>query len=262
MEIIAVYNIKGGVGKTTTAVNFAYLSAASGWPTLLWDLDPQGAATFLLRSHPRKQSGAKRLIRGERELDALVRSTDHDRLDVLPAHSSYRRMDLHLHDRKKPAATLIKLMRPLQGRYGCLVLDCPPGLSLVSENILRAADAILIPVLPAPLAVRMLEQVWDFVRKENWHELVVLPFFSMVDRRRALHRDNLAQIRLRFPAMLDTEIPYSSVIEHASVRRVPLPAYAPRNPVTQIYQALWREVNSRLDAVYRDRLGSAPDASN
>lgn len=249
LNIIAVYNIKGGVGKTTTAVNLSYLSAASGRPTLLWDLDPQGAASFLLHGRPRKKSGARKLIRGERELDSLVRSTDYEAFDILPAHSSYRHMDRHLHDRKKPAATLLKLMRPLQSRYACLVLDCPPGLSLVSENILRAADAILIPVLPSPLSVRMLEQVCDFVARKKWRELKLLPVFSMVDRRKSLHRDSLGQIRERFPMMLDTEIPYSSVIEQASVRRAPLPAYARLNPATQIYQALWREVESRLDSL-------------
>lgn len=250
MEIIAVYNIKGGVGKTTTAVNLAYLSAAAGWPTLLWDLDPQGAATYLLRSRPRKKGGAKRLIRGERELDRLVRATDYERLDILPADFSYRHMDVHLNERKKPAARLLKLMRPLRKRYGCLFLDCPPGISLVSENILHAADAIVVPVLPSPLSARMLEQLSEFIDENNWKDLLLLPFLSMVDRRRTLHRDGVTHLRERFPMMLKSEVPYASVIEQASVRRGPLPAYAPKSAAAQIYAALWQEIDARLEAAY------------
>src|SRR5262252_224842 len=114
MEIIAVYNVKGGVGKTTTAVNLAYRSAADGWPTLLWDLDPQGAATYIMRREPFIEGGSKSLIRGESELGDLVTTTEHPGLDLLPADLSYRRMDVHLHQRKKPATRLMKLMRPLK----------------------------------------------------------------------------------------------------------------------------------------------------
>jgi cellulose biosynthesis protein BcsQ len=251
LEIIAVYSIKGGVGKTTTAVNLAYLSAQAGWPTLLWDLDPQGAATFMLRSQPRKKSGAKEVIGGERDLDELVRSTDYERLDILPADFSYRRMDLHLHDRRRSRERFNELMRPLHRRYGCLFLDCPPGLSLVSENVLNAADALLIPVVPSPLSTQMLHQLIDFISRKNWKDLVLLPFFSMVDRRRKLHKDIVAEIGSTFPMMLGTQIPYSSEVEQASVRRAPLPAYAPRNLMALIYAALWQEIDYHMDAVYR-----------
>lgn len=251
MEIIAVYSIKGGVGKTTTAVNLAYLSADAGWRTLLWDLDPQGGATYLLRSRPRAKSGAKRVIGGRRELEKLTRHTDYDRLDVLPARFSYRHMDLHLHDRKKPAERLLQLMRPLHTRYGCLFLDCPPGLSLVSENIVHAAHGILVPVLPSPLSVRMLEQLTDFISGKKWRDVTLLPFFSMVDRRRALHRESVIQVREAFPNMLDTEIPYTSEIEQASVRRAPIGAYAAGCSAAHVYNQLWWEIDSRMDEAYR-----------
>src|ERR1700761_8624631 len=102
MRIVAVSNIKGGVGKTTTAVNLAYLCAAAGRRTLLWDLDPQGAATYTLRCEPHENASAKKLLSGKRELPELIVQSGFERLDVLPADFSYRTFDVHLSERKHP----------------------------------------------------------------------------------------------------------------------------------------------------------------
>jgi len=246
MEIIAVYNFKGGVGKTTTAVNLAYRSAAEDWPTVLFDLDPQGAATYVLRREARVAGGAKHLIRGDTPLRDIVVPTDHPRLDLLPADFSYRRMDLQLHKRHHATTLLLKLMRPLQERYACLMLDCPPGLSLVSENIMQAADALVVPLLPTPLSVRTLEQLLAFVAARNWHDLKLLPFFSMVDRRRALHKNTIAELRARFPMILETEVPYGSEFERMAARRAPIESYAPASAAAAVYRALWHEIDGRL----------------
>ena len=246
MEIIAVYNIKGGVGKSTTAVNLAYRSATDGWPTLLWDLDPQGAATYIMRREAFVEGGSKGIVRGDSELAALVTSTDYPNLDILPADFSYRRMDVHLHRRKNPATRLVKLMRPLARRYACLMLDCAPGMSLVSENVLHASDAIVVPLMPSPLSVRTLEQLYEFVERKKWAELKVLPFFSMVDRRKALHRETTEVLRRRFPAILRTEVPYGTEFERITLRRAPVEAYAPASQAAQVYRALWHEIDDRL----------------
>jgi chromosome partitioning protein len=248
MEIIAVYNIKGGVGKTTTAVNLAYRSAADGWPTLLWDLDAQGAATYILRRDAHVEGGAKHLIRGDTELEEFVTSTEHRGLDLVPADLSYRRMDLHLQHRKNPATRLLKLMRPLQRRYASLILDCAPGMSLVSENIMHAADALVVPLLPSPLSVRTLEQLFAFVAKRDWTDLKILPFFSMVDRRRLLHKETVEALRARFPTILATEVPYGSEFEKLTARRAPVESYAPGSAAAEVYRVLWREIDARLQA--------------
>ena len=107
MKVYATYNIKGGVGKTTTAVNLAYLAAASGRRTLLWDLDPQAAATFLFRVKPRVKGGSRGLVSGKRPVDDAVKATDFKDLDLLPADFSYRNMDLELDDVKSGPAGLI-----------------------------------------------------------------------------------------------------------------------------------------------------------
>jgi cellulose biosynthesis protein BcsQ len=253
MEIIAIHNIKGGVGKTTTAVNLAYRSAADGWPTLLWDLDPQGAASYILRRDAHIPGGSKALIGGDSSPEELIVSTDHARLDLLPADFSYRRMDVHLHERKNHATRLLKLMRPLQQRYACLVLDCAPGMSLVSENVMHAADALVVPLLPSPLSVRTLEQLFDFVARKGWTDLTVLPFFSMVDRRKALHKEIVESLRRRYAAILDAEVPYGTAFERVTLRRAPIEAYAPASFAADVYRSLWREVDMRLQAVAGQR---------
>jgi chromosome partitioning protein len=246
MKILAITNIKGGVGKTTTAVNLAFLSAAVGRNTLLWDLDPQGAATYMLRCEPSERVSAKKLVSGKRELPELVMPSGHDGLDVLPSDFSYRNFDLHLREQKRPAERLLKMSRSLRDAYAALILDCPPGVSLLSENVLHAADAVIVPLLPTPLSVRMLVQLQDFIGTNGWTDLVLLPFFSMVDSRKSLHHELIASTREQFPALLATEVPYSSEIERMSLRRAPIPSYAPKSAGGQVYSALWAEIEARI----------------
>jgi len=246
MQIVGVSNIKGGVGKTTTAVNLAFLAACAGRRTVLWDLDPQGASTYLLGGETDERASARKLVRGRRELQEILAPTRFENLALLPADISYRNFDVHMSAEKHPTRRLMMMARPLQDDCDLLLLDCPPGISLLSENVLRAADAIVVPMLPAPLSLRMLEQLQGFVTAEGWSDLAILPFFSMVDRRRSLHEQVIAEARNRFPSILACEVPYWSEIERMSVRRAPLPAFAPRSPAAEIYVALWKEIEARL----------------
>lgn len=246
MKIIAVTNIKGGVGKTTTAVNLAFLSAAGGKTTVLWDLDPQGAATYTLRAEGGDGASAKKLLAGKRELPELLVQTGYERLDVIPAHFSYRNFDVHLSAKKRPTERLLRMSGSLSEQYDVLFLDCPPGISLLSENVLRAADAVVVPLLPTPLSVRMLSQLEEFIGSRGWSDIAILPFFSMVDRRKALHHEVVESTRRQYPSMLGTEIKYSSEIERMTLRRAPLPSYAPKSPERQAYLALWSEIATRI----------------
>ena len=246
MKIVAVTNIKGGVGKTTTAVNLAHLAATAGEATLLWDLDPQGAATYMLRCDPATHASAKKLVAGKRELPELLVPSGYPHLDVLPSDFSYRNFDLHLSARKHPTERLLSMSRSLRDVYATLFMDCPPGISLLSENVLRAADAVVVPLLPTPLSVRMLAQLRQFVHENQWSDLALLPFFSMVDRRKSLHQDIIASTRQQFPELLNTEVPYWSDIERMSLRRAAADRLRAASPSGQIYSALWQEIQARM----------------
>lgn len=246
MKIIALYNIKGGVGKTTTAVNLAYLSALHGHRTLLWDLDPQGASSFYLRIQPKLKGGSKALVHGKRELTELIKGTDFENFDLLPADFSSRNMDLILDDSKKPTRRLRKLLQPLTTEYDVIFLDCPPGISLLSEAVLHAAEYLLCPLIPTPLSLRTLEQLQTFLRDEEIESVQLLPFFSMVDRRKKMHVELMQSLCNQLPGVLSSTIPYASDIERMGEERNPLPNYAGRSKSAEAYRALWREIELRL----------------
>ena len=245
MKILASYNIKGGVGKTATAVNIAHLAARDGRRVLLWDLDPQAAASFLLRVRPRVKGGGAALIKGSRELDAAIKGTDFERLDLLPADFTYRNLDLVLDATKKPTQRLARLLRPLAAEYDLVVLDCPPGISLLSESVLHAADVLLVPLIPTTLSVRTLDQLSEFLSGFNGHRPKVVAFCSMIDRRKRLHREIAERLPAERPDVARTVIPALSLIERMSVERAPVTAFAPRSTAARQYAALWAELAQR-----------------
>jgi chromosome partitioning protein len=250
MKIFATYNIKGGVGKTATAVNLGYLAARDGYRVLLWDLDPQAAASFLFRIRPRVKGGGKALIRGTRPVDDAIKGTDFDGLDLLPADFTYRHLDLNLDGARKPARRLATLLAPLRSEYDVIILDCPPSISLLSESVLHAADVLLVPLIPTTLSVRTLDQLTEFIGGFAGHRPQVLAFFSMIDRRKRLHREIAETLPAQRPEFAATIIPALSLIERMSVERAPVSAFSPRSQAARRYDELWREA--------RDRAGLGP----
>ena len=242
MKVLATYNIKGGVGKTSTAVNLAYLSAREGRRTLLWDLDPQAAATYLFRVRPRVRGGSQGLVSRRHPIEEALKATDFDNLDLLPADFSYRNMDLELDDTKKRTRRQGQLLGEVVAEYDVVFLDCPPSVSLVSENVLNASDTLLVPLIPATLSLRTLDQLTRFVADSDGSHPEVVAFFSMADRRKRLHRDVIETIPRNGTRIADTVIPALSIIEQMAERRAPVPAFAPASRAAQCYEELWAEV--------------------
>jgi len=245
MKTLATYSIKGGVGKTTTAVNLAYEASRSGVRVLLWDLDPQGAATFFFRIKPFVDGGAKRLIGANGSLAAHIHATDHPGLDLVPADFSLRHLDLHLDDAKRPTRRLAGLLEPLTGRYDLAILDCPPGITLTSESVFSAADALLVPTIPTPLSKRTLDQLSEFLA-DYPAPPAVLPFASIVDLRKKLQREIVAALATQTCEFLPTVIPNASVLERMGVERAPIATYAPNSPAANAFRHLWSDVLARL----------------
>ena len=247
MKVLVTYNIKGGVGKTATAVNLAHLAAEEGARVLLWDLDPQGASTFYFRVKPKVKGGGRALITRERDLQDAVKGTDFDNLDLVPADFSYRNMDLVLDEAKKPTYRLAKLLRPLRREYDYIFLDCPPSISLVSESVFEAADALVVPLIPTPLSIRTYDQLDAFLTSEEWRRPPqVIAFFSMVDRRKKLHKSLIDDMKQSHPDILDAMIPTAIDIERMGVHRSPVTSFAPRSRSADAYRELWQEVYDQL----------------
>lgn len=247
MPVLGVYNNKGGVGKTATAVNLAYLAALQGYRSIVWDLDPQGAATYYFRIKPKVKGGAKAVLSQKHDLDSLVKGTDFENLDMLPADFSFRNMDLKLEDAKKPTKQLLRLLGPLAEEYDYVFLDCPPSISLLSENIFRAADGLLLPMIPTTLSLRTYQQLLDFLEGRRHSGLKLMPFFSMVDARKRMHLDVMQNLPRTQHELLKTRIPYASDVEKMGIHRMPVGEFASNRPVWQAYQDLWLEVQARLD---------------
>ncbi len=243
MATIAVYSLKGGVGKTTLAVNLAWGSATlSSRQTLLWDLDPQAASTFLVSDSRHKKDAAQAVFAKDVAPDKLITSTAIDRLDLLAADTSLRGLD-HLFFSLGKRKRLSKLIETLEKSYDRIILDCPPGLTETSEQAMRAADLILVPVIPSPLSRRALDDVVAYLDREHGGHAPILPVFSMVDRRRMLHKTAL-EADPKWPV-----IPMASAVEQMAVRRMPVGAFAAKSPAGEAFAALWIGVERKLSRI-------------
>ena len=245
MKVVATYSIKGGVGKTTAAVNVAHEAARAGARVLVWDLDPQGAATYLFRVRPRVKGGADRLVGKKGELASHVRGTDLSSVHLVPADFRLRHLDVALEGTSDPIERLAALLEPLDDRYDLAVLDCAPSISLVGEGVFHAADALLVPVIPATLASRTLRQLVG-VLDELDDAPMLLPFLSMVDRRKGLHRTLVESLAEEWPELLTTPIPNAAVLERMGLERAPVAVKAPSSAAATAYRELWSEVAGRL----------------
>jgi chromosome partitioning protein len=241
MKTIAIYNLKGGVGKTTTAVSLSFLAAEAGRRTLLWDLDPQAAASFAFRVRPRVSGFGRKSVEDGEAFGAAIKETDYDNLHLLPADFAYRKFERFLVSLGKPDRVLTSLFAAIGRDFDVVFLDCPAGFSLLTEGIVAAADAILVPTIPTVFSLRTLARLIKWGGRSASRSKL-RAFLSMVDRRKALHRQVSDWCAPLSDVFLSAQIPYASVVEQMTVERQPLPLFAARDPATMAFAQIWSEL--------------------
>ena len=252
MAVLATYNVKGGVGKTATVVNLAHRAAVAGAGegarTLVFDLDPQGAASYYFRAASKVRRRGKSLVRGKVDVLDAITPTDFAGLDLIPSDFSFRNLDVVLDGVRDPGRSLARVVRPLSKRYDHIFLDCPPSISRLSENVFNAADALLVPIIPTTLSLRALNQLDSFLARRKERSPLVLPFFSMFDRRKRLHRELIEDLSLAHPDILRAGVPSAAAVERMGAHQAPVAAFDRRSPAVAAYAGLWDEVLARMAA--------------
>ena len=246
MTIVALYSNKGGVGKTTTAVNLSYLAAQSGIRTLTCDLDPQSSATYYFRVKPKIKKGAKGFLKWGMTIDRSIKGTDYENLDLLPADFSHRNLDIIFANLKRSRSRLEKIMQPLESEYDLIFVDSPPLINILAENIFNTADYLLVPLIPTTLSVRSHEQLLVFLDKAKYDLRRVYSFISMVDKRKKMHREIAISIYKHFDNVLRSPIPFLSLVERMGSEREPVPAFAPNSRAAIAYIDLWEEIQELI----------------
>jgi chromosome partitioning protein len=241
MFCLALYNIKGGVGKTTTSVNLAYLAAKEGFRTLLCDFDPQGSSSFYFRVKPSEKFSRKKLLEGRESLEKNIKATDFKNLDLLPADISYRNLDIALHEMKKSKTRLKKILSAFNDMYDFVFLDCPPNITLLSENVIHAADKIIVPVIPTTLSIITYHKIIDFFEEKEIKKSKLLAFFSMVETKKNMHLRIIKEASEE-AHFLKTRIPYSAVVEKMGEYRKPVLCFSPGSAASRAFLDLWHEI--------------------
>ena len=246
MSVLALYNIKGGVGKTAAAVNIGYCATLEDITTLIIDLDPQGSATYYFRTKPSKKYNAKKLVQGGDVLGKYIKGTDFINLDILPSHLSLRSLDILFNKKSHSKKRLQNILKPLKKQYPLIILDCPPNISLETENIFRATDVILIPFIPTTLSLLGYDRVLEYFQQKALNTSCIKVFFSMVAQRKSMHKQIMKKMVLDDSHFFNIAIPYSSEVEKMGIHREPVLVTKPNSKASAAFIRLWNETKPFL----------------
>jgi chromosome partitioning protein len=241
MISLALYNLKGGVGKTATCVNLSYLAAQDGYKVLLWDLDPQGSTSFYYNVHPKIKSGTQKLFNAQLDLNDLIMFTGYDNIEIIPADLTARNLELILEELRTSRKKFKSILSTLANDYDFIFIDCPPGFSVLSENIFTAADIILMPTIPTTLSVRTYELVKEYFKEKSLDQSKLMCCFTMVDIRKNMHIDTMEEL-IKDKKFFSNYIPYLSDVEKMGIHQAPIAVFAPSGYAAKCYRDLWEEI--------------------
>lgn len=244
MVTIALYNLKGGVGKTAATINLAYLSAKQGYKTLIWDLDPQGSSSFYLGAIASVKNEAKKILTGEMDLATAIQPSAYENLDIIPADLSARHADILLNDMKQSKKKISSILSTIKNEYDIVFLDCPPGISVLHDAVFAGVDWILMPNIPTTLSIRSFESVLNYFKENELDSSKLKCFFSMVDHRKNLHHEVINEF-YKDKLFFKSYIPYLSDVEKMGVHESPLETFAASSFAAQCYKDLWKEIKQR-----------------
>jgi chromosome partitioning protein len=247
-RVIAVANQKGGVGKTTTAVNLAAAFALHGHATLLVDLDPQGSATTGVGVRPAGlDETIYEVLLGGRVAAEVVHRTAVERLDVVPATRDLVGAEVELVNAAGREHRLHEALAGIRPRYDFVVVDCPPSLSLLTLNALRTADAVLVPLQCEYYALEGLTALLDTVGRvrDTLNPTLALEglLLTMFDSRNSLARQVQEEVRTHFgDQVFRTVIPRNVRVSESPSHGMPVLVYDPTSRGAAAYRALAREI--------------------
>lgn len=244
MVTIALYNLKGGVGKTAATINLAYLSAKQGYKTLVWDLDPQGSSSFYLGATANIKNEAKKILSGDIELASAIQPSAYENLDIIPADLSARHADILLNEMKQSKKKIASILSTIKNEYDIVFLDCPPGISVLHDAVFAGVDWILMPNIPTTLSIRSFESVLNYFKENDLDSSKLKCFFSMVDHRKNLHHEVINEF-YKDKLFFKSYIPYLSDVEKMGVHESPLETFAASSYAAQCYKDLWKEIKQR-----------------
>lgn len=248
---IAVYNIKGGVGKTTTSVNLACLLAKYGLSVMLWDLDPQGGSSYFFNRQNQNTNTHARLFDRYINIYDVIQATDSYHIDVISNDAVLSDQFMNKASRMTTINftnhEMIKLiLDEVEDDYDVCIMDCSPGRFLMHDNIFFAADLLLIPNIPAPLSVYCNNMLMDELHNNPlvWNK--TLSFYNMVQPHKTLHRQYLDKRREREDHILHNFIPFYTEIELITLTRESIFHQLKEFKANIYYHQLWQEICQRM----------------
>lgn len=253
MKRIAVYNIKGGVGKTTTSVNLACLLARQGLSVLLWDLDAQGGSSYFFQLQHKNAGQLQRLFDKRSNIYDLIQSTGSYQIDVIANDSEFS--DLNMQQVSRMTALsytnfeiIDQALHELKDDFDVCIIDCPPGKSLLHENVFRAMDLMVVPNIPAPLSIYCNEMLLELLSKISNLRMSVLSFYNMVQVNKKMHHQYVFGSKESSEGIrqLNNYIPFYSEIEQITATRQSIFHQLKAAKSNAYYQFLWQEICEKM----------------